>query len=650
MRIKKMYQGGLPENKILNIQSESSTDTYSCDYINNLNFSVDELDELPVDSIVEYAGTDVPDGWELVEETNIGKSLISISGGGEKTYTIGAWVWTPLEFDAIIHNLGDGFEYDTETYEIKVLKDMTVKVDAQISYFGTATGEMNVRILKNNDATNGTIAYANEYTGHTDKSGTLNIVSAITNVVVDDVIQIQFSGVAGSYSINQRDFLTHMTVEEISNPVISINGVESIETKEKNYIQCGFTENFWVPDINYKLLTFDNIKIGGEVFSYDNETNEVVINESYNINNVKLHFHTMLTTGGDLAVEAIEVLVYKNDAIAVIINDGLDNKSSRSATSLDYVVDCAPGDRFRVEARSYSNTYQMLATYGRTAFTIEEVVDNNIGDVIVEEKQPSAITAVYDPAVAGTSGNWTLPETNVSTDYPINSVVSQTGTGLTLDAENNCITVGKGISTVLVFTKITYVTNQSGSDKTWATYITKNKANYSQATFTPTVGVHNNINNSVILNVEEGDQIRMPFYGQAGDLVGRVTNTNISVVELTNNITVSEDNSNSEWKLLQANVPAKTTVDISSLDFNELYIEARVGTQTEANANFIQTFHILKASLSDELKYYRHGAYFYASYNGASVIQATLTSIMSTDNYFNGNVVNDYTFVDIYYK
>lgn len=393
MRIKKMYQGGLPENKILNIQSESSTDTYSCDYINNLGVGGgDSLDELPIDSIIEYEGTEVPDGWELVEETNIGKSLISISGGGEKTYTIGAWVWTPFEFDTIIRNLGDGFEYDTETYEIKALKDMTVKIDAQISYFGTATGEMNVRILKNNDITNGNIAYANEYTGHTDKSGTLNIVSAITDVVVNDVIQIQFSGVAGTYKINQRDFLTHMTVEEISNPVISINGVESIETKEKNYIQCGFTENFWVPDTNYKLLTFDDVKIGGEVFSYDSETNEVVINESYNINNVKLHFHTMLTTGGELATEAIEVLVYKNDDIAAIINDGLDTKSSRSATSLDYIVDCAPGDRFRVEARSYSNIYLMLATYGRTAFTIEEVVDNtvvsegNTGEIYSEEE------------------------------------------------------------------------------------------------------------------------------------------------------------------------------------------------------------------------------------------------------------------------
>ena len=36
MKIKKMYQGTVPENKILNTRSDSQTDVYSCDYVNNL--------------------------------------------------------------------------------------------------------------------------------------------------------------------------------------------------------------------------------------------------------------------------------------------------------------------------------------------------------------------------------------------------------------------------------------------------------------------------------------------------------------------------------------------------------------------------------------------------------------------------------------
>lgn len=39
MKIKKIYQGSLPENKILNSRSTSQTDTYSCDYLNNLELT-----------------------------------------------------------------------------------------------------------------------------------------------------------------------------------------------------------------------------------------------------------------------------------------------------------------------------------------------------------------------------------------------------------------------------------------------------------------------------------------------------------------------------------------------------------------------------------------------------------------------------------
>lgn len=43
MRIKKMYQGTVPENKILDTYSTSATDTYSCNYVNELEtYSTDE--------------------------------------------------------------------------------------------------------------------------------------------------------------------------------------------------------------------------------------------------------------------------------------------------------------------------------------------------------------------------------------------------------------------------------------------------------------------------------------------------------------------------------------------------------------------------------------------------------------------------------
>ncbi len=71
MKIRKKFQGILPENKILNIESTSQTDTYSCDYINNLGVGGgDALDELPIGSVIKYDGEDIPEGWEEVEDTS----------------------------------------------------------------------------------------------------------------------------------------------------------------------------------------------------------------------------------------------------------------------------------------------------------------------------------------------------------------------------------------------------------------------------------------------------------------------------------------------------------------------------------------------------------------------------------------------------
>lgn len=73
--IRKDYQGTIPTNKILNEQTDSNTDTYSCEYINNMTFSGGGVDELPVGTRVEYNGTEVPDGWEEVEVKPIWEKL-----------------------------------------------------------------------------------------------------------------------------------------------------------------------------------------------------------------------------------------------------------------------------------------------------------------------------------------------------------------------------------------------------------------------------------------------------------------------------------------------------------------------------------------------------------------------------------------------
>lgn len=70
MKIKKIYQGTIPTNKILNEKTESNTDTYSCDYINSMS-----MDDLPLGSIIKYNGSEVPDGWQEVSEKTTWEKL-----------------------------------------------------------------------------------------------------------------------------------------------------------------------------------------------------------------------------------------------------------------------------------------------------------------------------------------------------------------------------------------------------------------------------------------------------------------------------------------------------------------------------------------------------------------------------------------------
>lgn len=57
----------LVKGLILNVKSNSKEDTYSCDYINEIQDNI-VSDSVPIDSIIEYNGTDVPKGWEKYDD------------------------------------------------------------------------------------------------------------------------------------------------------------------------------------------------------------------------------------------------------------------------------------------------------------------------------------------------------------------------------------------------------------------------------------------------------------------------------------------------------------------------------------------------------------------------------------------------------
>lgn len=126
MKIKKTYQGELPENKIVNTSSTSQTDTYSCDYINN---SIDSSRE---------------------------KSAILVTLSENKSFNVStAWGDNIIPFDTIIRKIGDGFMLETSTGTIKPAdKVKNVKITLGLNLNNTVSGQVYPRIYSQSGISN----------------------------------------------------------------------------------------------------------------------------------------------------------------------------------------------------------------------------------------------------------------------------------------------------------------------------------------------------------------------------------------------------------------------------------------------------------------------------------------------------------------
>lgn len=122
MKIKKVYQGELPENKILNSQSTSQTDTYSCEYINGLS-----------------TGGGVKSYIQAALNSNV-----TVVNGNTGTSTL-------IEFNKITTN-GNLFEF-TEHYGIKINSNgksgrLKLHIHASFVASGTSVDSTFVQIIK----------------------------------------------------------------------------------------------------------------------------------------------------------------------------------------------------------------------------------------------------------------------------------------------------------------------------------------------------------------------------------------------------------------------------------------------------------------------------------------------------------------------
>jgi hypothetical protein len=97
MRIKKVYQGTIPSNKIVNTYTETNTDTYSCEYLN------DHLGGYPVGAIYISANSTSPASlfggvWEQIS----GRTLIGAGKPSQNSNTnYGTLTSDELNYDFI---------------------------------------------------------------------------------------------------------------------------------------------------------------------------------------------------------------------------------------------------------------------------------------------------------------------------------------------------------------------------------------------------------------------------------------------------------------------------------------------------------------------------------------------------------------------
>ena len=82
MKIRKKEQSFGILGKIINSMSQSKNDTYSCDYINNLESG----DALPIGTIVDYDGDTVPDGYEEISDYSTDEIKIGTWIDGKPIY------------------------------------------------------------------------------------------------------------------------------------------------------------------------------------------------------------------------------------------------------------------------------------------------------------------------------------------------------------------------------------------------------------------------------------------------------------------------------------------------------------------------------------------------------------------------------------
>lgn len=168
MYIKKNFQGEIPANKIMGTYTESDTDTYNCDYINERN-------------------------------------AIMVNLASSKYITASsAWGFYNIPFNNTVANIGNKFK---------------LELDGSVSYTGNKPLKITVHITREDSNTAGTLYPVNSQFYYYQEATSLNNSSVATQVSVINPTskiygQVRNSG-TGTIALYGGDTYTYMLIEEL---------------------------------------------------------------------------------------------------------------------------------------------------------------------------------------------------------------------------------------------------------------------------------------------------------------------------------------------------------------------------------------------------------------------------------------------------
>lgn len=219
MRIRKIEQGTVPSiSKVFTEFNESKIDTYSCNTINTMLNTIECNDPLPVGTVLEFDGDEIPEGYGLVDEGDSVSggsrpvNIMTVENHGKQVFP--AQVYTKIEL-ATPTSVGDKLE--AYNGGIKIGAGVSkVKISGYAVISTTVSGECNLRIVKNENLDSGTLHWLVDTTPNAAAHIMVTCPPFLAEVAEGDAI-FMYSYTVGEGHVGSSNNLpqSHLTVEVV---------------------------------------------------------------------------------------------------------------------------------------------------------------------------------------------------------------------------------------------------------------------------------------------------------------------------------------------------------------------------------------------------------------------------------------------------